>query len=136
MRPGILLGMTILAISLVSVANAECPEESTREIEVCLRKERDEAAANLERYEEEVLRILSDQLEAKEAFSVSQVAWREFSKAECQAVYVYWQGGSIRSIQFLGCQIRLMSERAWSLWNTYLRSMVTDLPEPEQWQSR
>ncbi len=135
MRPELLLGAIIFAMSVSGVMNAECPGESTREIEECLGRERDEAAASLEDYEEEVLRILSAHLEAKKAFSASQVAWREYSKAECRAVYVYWEDGSIRNVQFLGCQVRLISERTWSLWSTYLRGMETDLPEPRRWQS-
>ncbi len=134
MRPGVLLGTIIVVMSVPGVVIGDCPGESTREMEKCLSKERDSAAASLERYKEEVLRILSGHLNAREAFSASQVAWREYSKAECRAVYVNWKDGSIRNVQFLVCQVRLASERAWSLWSTYLRGMETDLPEPRRWQ--
>ncbi len=135
MRPGFLLGAIIGVMSVPGVVIGECPGESTREMEKCLAKERDSTTASLERYEEEVLRILSGRPEAREAFSASQVAWREYSKAECRAVYVYWKDGSIRNVQFLGCQVRLASERASSLWSTYLRGVETDLPEPRRWMS-
>ncbi len=135
MRTELLLGTIILAVSVPGVVKAECQAETTREIEECLGRERDEAAASLERYEEEVLRILSARVDVQEAFSASQVAWREYSKAECRSVYVYWEDGSIRNVQFLACQVRLASERAWSLWSTYLRGMKTDLPEPRRWRS-
>ena len=134
MRLGTLFGAIILATSLAGVINAECPGQATREMERCLAVERDEAAASLDRYEKEVQSLLSDRPEAKDAFVASQAAWRAYATAECRAVYVLWEDGSIRNVQFLGCQVQLISERTWSLWSTYLRGMETDLPEPARGQ--
>ncbi len=130
MKPSALLAAITLAAAMSTVAHADCPGQTTREMEECLATDRDEAAASLERYEKEVLRLLSDRPKVKEAFTASQAAWRAYAKAECQAVYLLWEGGSIRNVQFAACQKHLTSDRTWSLWSTYLRGMVTELPEP------
>ncbi len=130
MRPAALLASITLAFALPSVVHAECPGQTTREMEECLATGRDEATASLERYEKEVLRLLSDSPEVTEAFAASQTAWHAYAKAECQAVYLLWEEGSIRNVQFVACQLHLTSDRTWSLWSTYLRGMVTELPEP------
>ena len=134
MRTASLFAAITLTVLLPAVLDAECPGETTREMEDCLAAEREETAASLELYEDEVLRLLSDRPEAKEAFLASQAAWRSYAEAECRAVYVYWQDGSIRNVQLLGCQVQLESERRWSLWSTYLRGMQTELPEPPRSQ--
>ncbi len=130
MRSATLLEAITLVTFMAGNLDAECPGETTREMEQCLALERDQAAVSLERYEKEVLRLLSDRPKATHAFVASQAAWRAYAKAECEAVYVLWEDGSIRNISLLGCEVQLTSQRTWSLWSTYLRGMVTELPEP------
>jgi uncharacterized protein YecT (DUF1311 family) len=74
--------------------------------------------------------------DVEEAFVASQVAWHKYAEAECKAVYEYYKEGSVRNIQLLGCQAQLARQRTWLLWNTYLRGMVAELPEPARERSR
>lgn len=63
----------------------------------------------------------------------SQTAWEAYAAIACDGVYDQWKGGTIRTVQFLGCKIGLTRERTHFIWENYLTYMDSTppvLPEP------
>jgi uncharacterized protein YecT (DUF1311 family) len=63
----------------------------------------------------------------------SQTAWEAYSTIACDGVQDQWKGGTIRTIQSLGCKIELTRERTHFIWANYLTYMDSTppvLPEP------
>ena len=59
---------------------------------------------------------------ARIAFDAAKHAWSQYVKRECSAVYSYFASGSMASIQFLECHIRLIRDR---------RLLLSDIWGPE-----
>lgn len=43
------------------------------------------------------------QAELKKSFIEAQRLWVKFREADCNNVYTYWSGGTIRGVMFIGC---------------------------------
>ncbi len=99
MRTTTVLAAITLAVAISGVAHAECPGQTTREMEQCLTAEREEAVTSLERYEEEVLRLLSDQVKAREAFIASQTAWRHSARRSPSPQVFTWKSSPLAWIR-------------------------------------
>lgn len=50
----------------------------------------------------------------------SQTAWEAYQKAECEAVYNRWRGGTIRVVMYESCLQALTKSRTQWIWSTWL----------------
>lgn len=65
--------------------------------------------------------------------TASQTAWGAYASIACDGIYDQWKGGTIRTVQFLGCKIGLTRDRTHFIWENYLTYMDSTppiLPEP------
>jgi uncharacterized protein YecT (DUF1311 family) len=135
------------------VANASAePDEvvdcnhamTTYDMNVCTGRVLDREGARLDQY----LKAARTRAEAIDAESgrfgdersntaaflrTGQTAWEAYAAIACDGVYDQWKGGTIRTVQFLGCKIGLTRERTHFIWENYLTSMDSTppvLPEP------
>lgn len=121
-------------------AQANCPDGSTIEINDCQSAVLAKAEAELKRY----LAAARQRLQTDAAddpgvakslaqFDKVQAAWTAYREADCDALYDYWSGGSIRNTIALTCKIDLTRARTHTVWSeylTYMDSTPPDLPEP------
>jgi uncharacterized protein YecT (DUF1311 family) len=140
-----LIGIAILAAASVAAAPApapklHCPGDSTPEINDCRAAELAKAEAELARYLAEARkRLKADGADdpgsaaALAGLDKTETAWKAYREAQCDAVYDYWQAGTIRTVMALNCEIDLTRQHThtvWSNWLTYMDSTPPILPEP------
>ena len=64
-----------------------------------------------------------------------QLAWEKYREALCGNVYLLWVQGSIRYEMAAACNLRLVQDRTYDLWRsylTYLDNTPPVLPDPRQ----
>jgi len=77
---------------------------------------------------------IDKQNNGKPQLAASQEAWLKYRKAECSDAYEYEEGGSLRYLAELRCQIEATRSRTHAIWSTYIRGFggeVAVLPEPD-----
>lgn len=129
--------MTTIALTLLLAAADPCPGSTTREVEQCLAADLVRADAELNRYYAAAVRRLTDERQqaALSELRASERAWIQHRDAECDAVWEYWKGGTIRGTFSTECRVRLTRDRTiaiWSNWLTYVDSTPPVLPRPEE----
>lgn len=127
--------MTLIAVTLMLAAAAPCPGSTTRGVEQCLAVDLARADAELNRYYAAAVRRLTDERQpaALAKLRASERAWIQHRDAECDAVWEYWKGGTIRGTLWTECRMRLTRDRTmaiWSNWLTYVDSTHPLLPMP------
>jgi uncharacterized protein YecT (DUF1311 family) len=136
-----MIGIALLAAASVTAAPPpRCPGGNTLEINDCMSVELDRAQADLARYLAAARTRLkseaADDTGAKAALTdldQAEAAWTAYREAQCNAVYDYWQSGTIRTAMSLTCEIDLTRQHThsvWSTWLTYMDSTPPILPEP------
>ena len=100
-------------------------------MEVCAAAELKQSEAILERYLNEANRIVADHADARESLKSAHAAWVKYRDSQCMAVYQLFSPGREAGLQMLGCKTATVQRRTHELWETYLRNMVTSLPEPK-----
>jgi len=99
--------------------SGDCPNaETTRAIVDCLGKEIDTATANFKAFSGAIRAIIS--LEGADAKSREEqlkefdevgAAWDGYRKAQCQAAYDQYKGGTIAPVEAASCQLLLYRSR-------------------------
>lgn len=128
--------MLIVALMLAQAEPLDCSSGVTPIINQC-------AAADLADSEERLRRYLSaarkklladpESAPVAKRLDEAQSAWETYRDAECNALYDYWSGGTIRTVMALSCKLSLTDERThvvWQTWLTYPDSTPPLLPEP------
>lgn len=128
------------ALSLTSDQPEVCGGSTTPEIDACAAEGSRRADRELDRYVAAARkRLIEEGQESPEAktalagFDAAQAAWVTFRKAECDAIYDWWSGGTIRGLMFQGCWREATKSRTaaiWSRWLGYGDSTPPILPEP------
>lgn len=103
--------LTIPALACVPLhAQASCDEAvTTIEINECAQAEFDKTEAELNRVWKEVMARLAeradepDVVDAKAKLRIAQKTWVTYREQDCQAVYTLYQGGTMRTLMYLGC---------------------------------
>jgi uncharacterized protein YecT (DUF1311 family) len=131
----ILLTATLL-IALVGSPAArpasDCSKATTtQDMEACEAAELKRSEAILEQYLKEAARIVADHAEARDSLESAQAAWVKYRDTHCMAVYQLFSPGREAGLRMLGCKTEAIQHRTHELWDTYLRGMVTSLPEPK-----
>jgi len=129
--------MTIIALTLLLAAAAPCPGSTTREVEQCLADDLARANAELNRYYAAAVKRLTSERQpvALAKLRASERAWIQHRNTECNAVWEYWEGGTIRGTFSTECRVRLTQDRTmavWRNWLTYVDSTPPLLPRPEK----
>lgn len=127
--------MSIVVAALMLATTAPCPGPTTRDVEQCLAAGLARADAELNRYyAAAVARLMRDgETTSLAKLRASERAWIAYRDAECDAVYDWWKGGTIRGAMTLGCRTRITEARTlevWRNWLTYADSTPPVLPRP------
>lgn len=103
---------------------ADCSNAaSTPEIEQCAKKDQEKAEAKLNDTYKKAMAALSAQgpdPKAKSSLASAQRLWIKFREADCQAVYDYHEGGTIRGLEYIGCMRARATAREAEIRATYL----------------
>lgn len=65
--------------------------------------------------------------------SASQQSWTAYAEIRCEGVLDQWEGGTVRTLAYLGCKIEATRQRTHDIWSDYLTYWDTTppiLPEP------
>jgi len=116
---------------------------STPEINACgaldLEAEQDrmeiylQAATARARRDDELDRAFGGPSAQRGYLDASQSAWKAYADITCNGVMDDWKDGSIRTIMYFSCMIRMTRERTHVIWRdhlTYVDSTPPILPEP------
>ncbi|CAB4945845.1 unannotated protein [freshwater metagenome] len=127
--------MSMVVAALMLAITGPCPGSTTREVEQCLAARLSRADAELNRYyAAAVARLTRDgNMTSLAKLRASERAWIAYRDAECDAVYDWWQGGTIRGAMTLSCRTRITQARTfevWRNWLTYVDSTPPVLPRP------
>jgi uncharacterized protein len=135
----------IRLLSAISDQPPICNGPSTPEVDACAREYFRRADLELARYVAAVRKRLKSEAEedtndefatkALAQFEVSQVAWESYRKAECDAYYEWWSGGTIRGFMGESCMTSITKARSLAIWETWLHFMDHTpplLPKPTE----
>ena len=136
-----MIGIIVMAAASVAVAPApKCPGDTTLQINDCRRAELTAAEQDLARYlaaaRQRLTSEAADDEGAKAALAdlnKTETVWEAYRRAQCDAVYDYWQSGTIRTVMALTCEVDLTRQHThavWSAWLSYMDSTPPILPEP------
>lgn len=106
---------------------------TTLEMNACMAGIRERASERKDRYLDAAIARNAGRPELVAMIRKSDAAFEAYRKTACEAVYTDYEGGTIRTIQALGCEIALIDERTrtiWQHWLTYMDSTQPDLPAP------
>jgi uncharacterized protein YecT (DUF1311 family) len=114
---------------------AQCPGETTLEINDCLARQQQRAQARLDKYIVAATeRYAADQPAVRLGIEASEKAFEAYREIECSTVYEDWKDGTLRAAMELGCKTELTDARTRTVWNNWLRYMDSTppiLPEPK-----
>lgn len=145
-------------IAVLSLQTPEAPADCARamttpEINACATRDLDAETRRMEDYLAAARRKASADDEASAGnpqasserayLDNAQIAWAAYAAITCDGVHDRWRGGTIRTVMYLGCNIRMTHERTQAIWRdflTYADSTPPILPEPrrpvsETWSS-
>ena len=133
----------VAALSKISDDPAICSGASTPEINACGAEYTRRADRELDRYLAAARKRLTEEAKhdltagtvntALAALDEAQARWLTFRKAECEAVYDWWSGGTIRGAMFEGCMeglTKARTEEVWGTWLTYEDGTLPLMPKP------
>ncbi len=123
------------AISMAADPEPNCEKPATTyDFNICGSREAERARAEMQRYFDAAkVRIQREGSKALTALEEAQSAWRSYQEKHCAAIYVRWQGGTIRGPASVQCSVDLTRQRTHQLWADYLTypdSTPPILPEP------
>lgn len=102
---------------------------STVEMNNCMAAIRERASERKARYLAAAIARNADRPELVALIRKSDAAFEAYREVECDAVYTDYAGGTIRTIEGLGCEIGLIDERTRTIWQTWLTYQDTTPPE-------
>ena len=133
----------IAFLSDVSEDPAICASPATIDVNACGQEHARRAQSELDRYLDAARKRISEDTVASEgegdtkqtraAFDTAERAWEAYRKAECEAVYDDWSGGTIRGAMYEGCWLTETKARTESVWEDWLQSEDSTppvLPKP------
>tara|TARA_B100000678_G_scaffold221054_2_gene188399 strand:+ start:684 stop:1124 length:441 start_codon:yes stop_codon:yes gene_type:complete len=136
------LALLVLVQAQGGAAADPCEGSTTIAVNQCLANKVDAAQAEMERYLAAARKRAAEmggtppgasEKELLTGFDAAQDAWAKYRDAQCDAIYTYWQGGTIRGAMALGCTLELTQQRTHFLWESFLTfpdSTPPVLPEP------
>ena len=120
-----------------------CQEQNTIGMNSCMAEYSRRAKSELDRYLAAARKRLGAEIkgdadaqatrDALAGLNASQTAWQAYQKAECDAVYKWWRGGTIRGVMYESCVQGLTKSRTqwiWSTWLSFEDSTPPLMPKP------
>ena len=124
--------VVVSPLPAIEIMNCDNPI-TTLEVDACLGIQAQQADAQLNKYYQTSLERYKDDEIIIKSLTVSQTAWEQYLKSQCNSVWDLWRHGSIRNSEYTRCTIALTKKRTHFLWHTYLTfadSTPPMLPEP------
>lgn len=120
-------GFLCLALASGNAPATDCQQAvTTPELNQCAKIEQQKVEAKLNMVYQQVLRTLnepdteSDKFsEMKQKLIQAQRAWVKFRELDCDAVYSFHAGGTIRTLMFIDCMQEHATQRIKDLEDTY-----------------
>lgn len=103
------------------------PKDMVTEVE-CTNQELRKAEKILNEYLGTAQEKIDKQNHGKPQLAASQEAWLKYRKAECSDAYEYEEGGSLRNLAELHCEIEATRSRTHAIWSTYIRGFGGEMP--------
>lgn len=128
MKPSHLIGTLLgMALACGSAHAIDCKQAiTTPDINHCAKQEQLAVEARLNAAYQKTLKSLNEPdteiekySEMKQKLIQAQRAWVKFRDLDCDAVYAFHAGGTIRTVMFLGCMQRHAEQRIKALDQTY-----------------
>ena len=120
-----LLIVLVCLLPLTAFAEAQDPcltQRNTIEINACGQKQFEQSDRSLNQVYQSLLKKFSDKDTPDSQNSVvkqylvnAQRAWVTFRENDCKAIYTYNEGGTIRTIAYLGCMTQHAAQRTKDL---------------------
>jgi len=124
-----LLALFLPSLLLAQDAHATACRDAktTVEIERCASRDLDQAKRELDRYVQEARRVATN----RALLDSAQALWEHYRDIACRAAGSEYEGGSIKPVVMLNCLTDLARNRIRDLYDHYLRTSDTPLPEPK-----
>lgn len=95
----------------VNAVRSGCDEATTtRELEACLKTELEAVAMDIERLQAEVQQGTT--VAQRSQLRSAHAAWEKYMDANCQSVTALFEGGSVRGVLLIECELRMTTGRA------------------------
>ncbi|MCL1079084.1 DUF1311 domain-containing protein [Parashewanella spongiae] len=107
---------------------------NTFQMNQCTKQDMVAADAQLEQYLGKAKQKYQKETNVLAALVHAQKVWVNYRKAQCDAIYEKWSGGTLSGVIYGKCMARLTRERTHSVWEDYLTYMDSTpalLPEPK-----
>jgi uncharacterized protein YecT (DUF1311 family) len=114
---------------------------TTYEMNVCSNRDSEKANTILKDYLAKAIEKYSQEIEQSgednsgiQLLEKSQVAWLDYRKTYCSAIYEKWSGGTMRGVMHNSCMLDMTKRRTLEIWEdylTYMDSVKPVLPKPE-----
>ena len=123
---------TLLLPSLLAAQDSRataCRDaKTTVEMERCASRDLDQAKRDLDRYLQEARRVATN----RALLDSAQALWEHYRDVACRAAGTEYEGGTIKPLVMLNCLTDLARNRVRQLYDHYLRTSDTSLPEPRK----
>lgn len=128
MKPSTAHGIFALLLLASGTAHAiNCKEAiTTPDLNHCAKQAQELVEVKLNKVYQQTLKELSqpdseqeDYSEMKRKLIGAQRAWVKFRELDCDAVYTFHAGGTIRTVMFIGCMQKHAERRIKDLEDTY-----------------
>jgi uncharacterized protein YecT (DUF1311 family) len=105
---------------------------TTVDMEQCMKTELQHQSAELDKYFQEAVRLLGESSEAAKMLAKSQRSWLESRDEFARAVYESYSPGTMAGSSYQGWQFALTQRRIHDLWDAFIRTQDSPLPEPKE----
>jgi uncharacterized protein YecT (DUF1311 family) len=101
--------------------------KTTVDMERCASRDLDQAKRELDRYLQEARRLATN----RALLDSAQAVWEHYRDVACRAAGSEYEGGTVKPLVMLNCLTDLARDRMRELYDHYLRTSNTPLPEPK-----
>jgi uncharacterized protein YecT (DUF1311 family) len=100
---------------------------TTIDMSRCASRALEQAKRDLNRYLQEARRLAA----SRALLDSAQTAWERYREITCRAAGREYEGGTMKPVVVLNCLLDLTRRRLHELYDNYLRTSDTALPEPK-----
>ena len=102
--------------------------KTTVDMERCASRDLEQAKRELDRYLQEARRLATN----RALLDSAQAVWEHYRDVACRAAGSEYEGGTMKPLVMLNCLTDLARNRIRELYDHYLRTSQTSLPEPKR----
>jgi uncharacterized protein YecT (DUF1311 family) len=101
--------------------------KTTADMRTCAVRELKDAKRDLDRYLREARRLASN----RALLDSAQAVWQRFADLACRSAGSQYEGGTIQPVVVLSCLVDATRKRLHQIYDNFLRTSKTKLPEPQ-----